>query len=235
MLTMRFLSESTGTAILGRSKVKRRGARTIFAVCLLAVQACVIPLDSARQITAAASPSPIDVIKEYWKMETSGGRLTLAGWYRATAFFIRSDIPPPTLDVLVVRDGSLDTFEVTARTDTWAEVRVNTDEIGQLDHSLRLNILPRVGPHGVDILRGPYIPFHVVLTTKHWEFRPDGTVGSEITSSPQWLIDCTENEDWVWVNEAAAVRYVTEARNKTTDPAIKKNADAALATLAKLH
>jgi hypothetical protein len=230
---MRFSTESTGAAILRRRKVKRRGARTIFAVCLLAVQACVIPLDSAGQITAAASPSPIDVIKEYWKMETNGGRLTSDVWYRATAFFIRSHIRPPTLTLHVVRDSSLDTFEITARTDTWAEVTLNTNEIGLLDHSLRLKILPRVGPHGLELLRGPYIPFHVVLTTRHWEFRPDGTLGSEITSSPQWLLDCTENE--FWVNKAAAVRYVTDARNTTADPAIKKNADDTLATLAKLH
>jgi hypothetical protein len=204
-----------------------------FAVCLLAIQAFAIPFDSAGQIAAAASPSPIDMIKQYWKMETNGGRLTSDGWYRATAFFIKSDVPPPTLTLHVVRDSSLDTFEVTARTDNWAEVTLNTDEIGQLDHSLRLKILPRVGLHDVEILRGPYIPFHVVLSINRWEFRPDGTLGSEITGSPKWLIDCTENE--IWVNEAVAVRYVTDARNKTTDPTIKKNSDESLAKLSKMR
>jgi hypothetical protein len=205
----------------------------MFAVCLLAIQACVIPFGSAGQITAAASPSPIDVIKEYWKMETNGGRLTSDGWYRATAFFIRTRIRPPTLTLNVVQDSGLDTFEITARTDDWAEVTLNTNEIGQLDHGLRLKILPRVGPQGLEILRGPDIPFHVVLTSKHWELGPDGALGSEISGGPKWLIDCTENQ--IWVNEAVAVRYVTDARSQTTDPAIKKNADETLAKLAKLH
>jgi hypothetical protein len=213
--------------------MKNAFGRTIFAVCLLVIQGWAIPFHCAGQITVADSPSPIDPVRAYWKMETDGGRLTPEGWYRATASFIRSDIPPPTLTLHVVRDSSLDTFEVTARTDNWAEVTINTDEIGQLDHSLRLKTLPRVGPHGVEIRRGPYIPFHVVLSTKRWEFRPDGTLGSEITGSPQWLIDCTENEPWV--NEVVAVRYVTDVRKKTTDPATRKNADETLAKLAKLH
>jgi hypothetical protein len=210
------------------------GRRTIVTVCLLAAQVCAIALDSAGQKTPEASSSPTDVIREYWKMETSGGRLTPAGWYRATAFFVKSDIPPPTVTLHVVRDSGDDTFEVTAKTDNWAEVTLNTDELGQVNQSLRLKIFPRFGPYGVEIRRGPYIPFHVVLTTKRWEFRPDGTLGPQIAGAPQWLIDCTENDD-IWVNEAVAVRYVTDTRNKTTDPAIKKNADDTLAKLGKLH
>jgi len=213
--------------------VRTPWSQTILAVCILAIEPCAVPLSIAGQTDPATSQSPTDVIKEYWKMETNGGRLTPDGWYRATAFFIRSNIPPATLLLHVVRDSTLDTFEVTARTDDWAEVTVNTDEIGQLDRSLRLKISPRVGPHGVEILRGPYIPFHVVLTSKHWEFRPDGTLAPEIKGPAQWRIDCTENE--LWVNEATAVRYVTDARDKTTDPVVKKNADDTLAKLRKSH
>jgi hypothetical protein len=48
------------------------------------------------------------------------------------------------------------------------------------------------------------------------------------------FLDCTEDGD-IWVIEAVAVRCVTDARNKATNPAIKKNAGDTLAKLGKLH
>ena len=83
------------------------------------------------------------------------------------------------------------------------------------------------------LLAGPLIKFDLVLTGKHWELNQDGGVGKEVTGPPEWRIDCSERA--LWVDVDAAIHYVTQLRDKTIDPAIKKNADQTLAKLLKLR
>jgi hypothetical protein len=48
-----------------------------------------------------------------------------------------------------------------------------------------------------------------------------------------WKIEGSPGTPWTTVN--TAIRYVLEVREKTTDPAVKKNGDQTLATLMLLH
>jgi hypothetical protein len=48
-----------------------------------------------------------------------------------------------------------------------------------------------------------------------------------------WQIQGSPGLPWTTVN--TAIRYVLEMRDKTSDPAIKKNTDQTLAELMKLH
>ncbi|HTS13875.1 MAG TPA: hypothetical protein VMH00_17270 [Candidatus Limnocylindrales bacterium] len=52
-------------------------------------------------------------------------------------------------------------------------------------------------------------------------------------SNGQWKIE--NPQDGAWASVSAAARYVKEARSKTTDPVMQKNADATLAILAKFR
>jgi hypothetical protein len=55
----------------------------------------------------------------------------------------------------------------------------------------------------------------------------------EVSGPTEWRIDGTANK--IWLTLDAAIRYVTQRRDKTTDAAIKKNADQTLAKLLRLH
>ena len=177
--------------------------------------------------------SPKEVVKEFWKVETDGSRLTPEGWYRASRFFIRPAQFPLNRVVHVIANGSTDKIEETARLANWAEVSVTSNELGQVDSALRFTPSPQRGPHGVLFLRGPVITFALVLTDKHWELGNDGGRTGELTDSTQWLIDCSDNTQWISVDEA--MRYVAELRSKTSDPAAKKNAEQTLVKLKALH
>ena len=74
--------------------------------------------------------------------------------------------------------------------------------------------------------------FNLVPTQKHWELGSDG-VSREVSGPAEWRIDGTT--DKIWLVRDAAIRYVTQRRDKTTDAAIKKNADQTLAKLQHLH
>lgn len=188
---------------------------------------------SAQVSGTVPQKSPEEVVRDFWKVETDGGRLSLEGWYKATEFFVRSNVPAPNRIIHIIGSNHTDNFEETARTENWAEVSLTTNELGQLDSTMRFTRSAQRGPHGELLLRGPLLTFHLVLTSKHWELNQDGARGKELTGSPQWLIDCPENASWITVD--TAIRYVTETRTKTTDPSIKKNADETLTKLTKLH
>ena len=66
-------------------------------------------------------------------------------------------------------------------------------------------------------------------------YGPDGkTVVSKKPSGTRgWQIDDPRGIPWTTVN--TAIRYALEMRNKTTDPALKKNSDDTLAKLLQLH
>ncbi|MCU1239851.1 MAG: hypothetical protein JWO71_577 [Candidatus Acidoferrum typicum] len=188
---------------------------------------------SFAQVPTAPPRSPKDVVAEFWKMETDGGRLTPDGWYKASKFFVRSTPPPLNKVVHVIRSREADSVEETARAENWTEVSVTTNEVGQLDSSLHFRPSLKRGEHGVLLLKGPVVRFALVLTDKHWELGSDGARGKESTGPAQWLIDCTENASWV--NLETAKRYVTSVRDKTIDPAVKRNAEATIATLKSLN
>lgn len=177
--------------------------------------------------------TPKDLVKEFWQIETQGGRLTSDGWIKASHFFIRP-LPPPALYAIhVIPNGSVGTIDESARTNNWAELWVGTIELGTLDSALHFKRSPERVPNGP--LIGPtLIKFDLVLTDKHWELKPDGILGPEISGPPEWKI-VSESGNGLWVSVDAAVRYVDAEREKATDPVIRKNAKGSLAELKELQ
>ena len=106
---------------------------------------------------------------------------------------------------------------------------------GDLDSAMRFKRAPTVAPDGGIIKQGGTVEYTLVLTDKHLEFRPDAREPKEVTCAPEWRIEKPQPQVRPMVNLATAIRYVTEVRDKTKDPVVKKNADQTLAKLKKLH
>ena len=144
-------------------------------------------------------------------------------------FFIRP--APPNSVIHVILDNDTGKIDETARSENWAEVYVGATEVGQLDAVLTFKPSSGRASNG-SLVMGPLIRFALVLTDKHWNLEPDGAVGKELKGPPEWRIDCTENTRWITVDTALA--YVTEARDKSTRPSVKKNAEITIQALKKL-
>jgi len=70
------------------------------------------------------------------------------------------------------------------------------------------------------------------LTDKLWELGLDG-IAKELTGPPEWRIEDTGFTLRFSIN--AAIHYVANVRDKTTDPSGKKNTDQTLSKLKNLH
>jgi hypothetical protein len=199
---------------------------------LILVLTATVTSTAAQTLTPQQS-APVKIVEEFWKVETTGGRLTPEGWYKASAFFIRSGPHPGNKTVTVIRNGLADKAEETARTATWAEVSVSTDILGQIDSSLRFKPSPKDGIAGVHLIKGPVVAFDLVLSDKQWKFNQDGARGKESDLTPQWLITC--GSEATWINLDPAIAYVKEMGTKTTDPSIRKNAGETVQQLRRLQ
>ncbi len=194
--------------------------------CVLAfVLALGATLVSAEAQAPTRPPkSPKDVVEDYFQFEVSGGRLTTEGWYKAANFFVRP-IPPPQNKKIFVIDKDFSVWDRPMEIKgTTARVTVGIEPEGRLDSTLHLvpsGLTPKAG-----------IWYDLVLTDKHWELGHNGQT-REVTGPLEWRIK--QCEPAIWITVDTAIRYVTEMRDKTTAPVIKKNADATLAKLKALE
>jgi hypothetical protein len=110
-------------------------------------------------------------------------------------------------------------------------VIIYTNALGHLDPSLRLSNYPsmRMGPVNSSACNGQDIfVFNLVLSDKHWQIGTDGS--AKMLEGPlAWRVENTSYEPFISLD--AAIRYVIQRRDKTTDPVLKKNAAGTLAVL----
>jgi hypothetical protein len=98
---------------------------------------------------------------------------------------------------------------------------------------LRFARAPKRTPDGAIVKQGFTAHFALVLTDKHWELEPGGKEPKEVASPQEWRI---ENPGLCCITSLPiAIRYVAEMRDKSKDPAIRKNADRTLVKLKSLR
>jgi len=186
------------------------------------------------QTRAVREESPKEVVEQFWTMESTGGRLTPAGWYKAAVFFAVQPSPlPMDKDILVVA-GDFRVGEPTISGDQ-ATVAVGCPgcrDLGHLDSTLRLKLSPlRPARASAHAMPGTSYKYDLVLSDKRWEVDPRTGVAQELTGPRQWRLSTFQPT--LFLNVDTAIRYVTEMRTKWHDPAIRSNADATLAVLQK--
>jgi hypothetical protein len=184
----------------------------------------LLAISSLAQSSAARPDSAKAVVEKFWKMETQGGRLTPEGWRAADSFF-RRPIEPPTEKVICVVDNDFSVGDPIIKGDT-AVVVVNVGGlIWKINPKMHISVLS-------DQVKG-FVGNKLVLTSKHWEVGPDHRTLREVTGPPEWRLEKETN--YVYLAVDTAIRYLTQARDSTADPVIKKNAEQSLATLKRHH
>jgi hypothetical protein len=189
---------------------------------------------SGSTATLAQAPGcpddgPKKTIETLWAMAARGELLTTEGWRRASGYFTRQD---PKLAGKVVQVVS-DYYGVNSYSNdgTAAIVDMEYSDAGQIDAALRYR-----PPHGT-LADKTSLRYRVVSGPSFMVmYGPDGKTKvqeKEIPEEKAWQVEGPPSAPWATVN--AAIRYVLETREKTTDPVIKNNADQTLAKLLHLH
>jgi hypothetical protein len=170
--------------------------------------------------------SPKEVVEEFWKLETKGGRLTPEGWSKARVFFLHPSSPPQKKTIAVISGKYKYSVDERWIKGNQAEIWNGCIDLGRIDDALRYKPPdPRYDK--------AVVSYHLVLIDKHWEFGPDGVTEKEVSGPLAWRIE--NPEPVIWLTVDTAVRYVKEVREKTTDLTLKKNADQTLTKLKSLQ
>lgn len=200
---------------------------------LAALRSILAGTPSRSQHTNPPPESPSQVFQRFYKLEAAGKGLTPEGWRELAEFFVET--PKLQGDKILIFD-IVDVGEALIEGDT-AEIDISGNSLGELDSSLRLTDYPPDKPSANCGCYGDNgIAYTLLLSEKPWdrEAAPHGTTAKEFTAPLAWRIYRFDPPE-PWITLDTAIRYVTEMRDKTTDPSIKKNADKTLVQFTKLH
>jgi hypothetical protein len=177
----------------------------------------------------------ISVVRQFVMSELRGGRLTAAGWRRVSnEFFVKPEPFSSTEEVRVVSD------KFSLRLDTLTQGAVATVDAdfpvcwGRVDSELRFHPADEGVPPGIDVLADCWEIYNVIFSAQEWELGVDGKVTPFAGTINMMGMRIKNFPNYVTLNRAAAIRDVTEMRDKSNDLVMKKNATKTLAFLAKL-
>src|SRR6267154_2167860 len=166
-----------------------------------------------RNMRGKRASLPSRCSKRTFAMETRGGRLSKAGWTRGDRFFA-SPVPMPLQRHVVVISEHHSVYETSINGDR-AEVSNDIEDLGRIDSTLHYT------PPPPGVLKMTAI-YHLVKN------HPSNS-STRAAEASAWKI--TDPGPTLWLNRETAMRYVLDARDKTSDPAVRKNADQTLAIL----
>jgi hypothetical protein len=163
------------------------------------------------------------LVRQYEKLIAAGDLLTAAGWKRASELFEKSNPYPPSGDIYVVStDGVVGEDWVKADR---AQVETKWDDnYGTIDSALRYKPPSPSGRIAMAQM------FSLVLT----HAQPAGSGNSTPLTEPaaEWKFEGDLRIRSTTV--PAAIKYVKRMRDRSTDPAIRKNAARTIAALKRL-
>ena len=190
------------------------------------------PVPVLPAVTGTAKESPSQVAERFADLESG---LLPDQWSALAEFFV--SIPNPRLNKVHIVDivngivNDVDTNGVETNDHT-VGFDISTNPLGDLDSSLRLSNYPSIrmlpGNNNSACYGDDYLGVTLLLSEKHWQIAPDGTV-KELDGPVAWRIENTFFEPFITLD--TAIRYVTQTRDKTDNPVIKKNAARTLAIL----
>lgn len=182
----------------------------------------------------------VSTVRQFLKIELQGGRLSPEGWRKVSSrFFLRSGPSPATKDIRVVSDRffvKLDSFTTAA--DATVEASFATC-YGTIDSQLRFTAPPEHGNAGVAVVPDCWSSYKLVLSPWYWQQEGGGESKKPAGATPMRIVHSQVGvmfgPNTILLDATTAIQYVTQAREKTADPAVRKDADVTLAMLKKLE
>lgn len=169
------------------------------------------------------------VVRDFLKLETTAGP---DDWAPLDRFFLEAPNPNwNKVNVIDIVDTHTDSgFYIDGNK---IELEISTNSLGQLDSSLRLFDypsfrMPLVVPSVFACFGDDRFGFTLRVSSKHRETAPDGAT-TEQEAPLAWRIEDGSFEPLITLD--AAIRYVREAGDKTTNAEIKRNAAKTLTIL----
>ncbi len=201
---------------------------------LILISAIGLAVSTVRaQAPTALETTPKEVVQQFYKLETEGRWLAPQHWDELQDLLtnIGPWIPPGPISVLrsyQVEDARKD---IGYRGTVDYQVEVDYFECGSIDSFL--NFTRARGPHGENSAAGEPVERRtyetLVLTEKFVKSSRSGD--KQETGALRWRMSLLAPPA---ISVDAALRWVTEARDRSSDPLIKYNADRTIAILKSL-
>jgi len=170
--------------------------------------------------------SPSKVAQRFVHLESG---LMPDQWSELANYFVET--PKPQWNYVYVVDVLNVYIDIDGQThDGTSEVAISVLPLGELDSSLRLSNYNsfRLPGNNSACKCDNYLGFTLVLSDKHWQIAPSGTV-KEFDGPLAWRIENTLFAPIITLN--TAIRYVSQTRDKADDPVVRENAAKTLAML----
>ena len=155
------------------------------------------------------STSPTDVVQQFVNIDVQGLRLTPQGWLRADALFTKhTELSPPKFVTVIAKRYAVS--QDTTKKDYFV---FGYDDIGRIDTSTL-----------------HFTPTHVAGVM--WSYKGYAVVprAANEQNASAWLIDGAQPQE-MYLPVDIAIRWVSQLRDKTSDPKIRKNSDQTIAAI----
>jgi hypothetical protein len=181
-----------------------------------------LPSLASGQI-APLGGSPKAAVEQFLGLEVSGNLLTAADWKNAHSLFAHPPNSPQEDSITVIGEDYI-VKEIWIRGNQ-AEVFASYRVVGRIDSALRYT------PPDPRLVKG-VVRYHLMLTSGDSDSAVTGRSPGAAAGPRGWRIQKPPSSPMIGLG--AAIKYVSSERNKTADPAIKRNGDRTLTELKKL-
>ena len=206
-------------------RVASIGIALILSVAVLSAQTTELAAGAAKEPIQGKSRT--EVVDHLWRLATQGELLTPDGWSKACGFFT-DPTPFSGNKVVLVMSNDWGPASDSVLKQNSTDVELGYADMGKIDSALRYTSPPKT-----EFVKTGFL-YHLVAVPAYSKmYSSDGKVTKTPVGARYWQVQGSPGPPWTTVN--TAIRYVLEARDKATDPAIKKNANQTLAKLKKLH
>jgi hypothetical protein len=202
-------------------KISRKMTAYRIPVFLIGCAALLGALHAATSKPKPLKPTEL-LVRQYDKLVAQGALLTREGWTKSSGLWSSSDPYPQSGEIAVEDLGGL-TAEDWVK-DNRAQVETKWETYyGKIDSSLRYK---PDSPVSGGILMGRMIALVCVDSGRS---SPPNARIADTRCAGEWKLEGPQR--FRVASLAAALKYVTEMRDKATDPAIRKNANRTIESL----
>jgi hypothetical protein len=195
---------------------------TLIVLLVLQANPGALPVRAAQSGTR----SPKELIEEFVKIETAGGRLTTDGQLQTCKFFVRASPFEAHPRMLIIGPDYLVWDPVVPVADGKTQINVEIDPKGFIDAKLKFT------PVGQQFMKNS-AQYSLVLADVESQANADCKLKKDPGDRKNWMIDGPNNVLMITVDTAR--RYLESVRNKLVDSAIKKNVENTISQLSKLR